>query len=311
MRNWLIISLLALFISQPAHAILLNSDQTAETVDVRSLKGIVPLTKGGTNASLTASNGGIVYSNSSAFAVLAGTNVAGRIVLSGTNAAPSWSTASYPSTIAAGQIVLGVGTNQIGVATMSGDCTMTSGGVISCTSSGGATPAGSNGDIQYKSSGVLAGLTLSANTVLGALSNGNPTALALPDCDGTGEALNYTLGVGFSCRTISTTALVPSIIQHMTSGTSATVSAANTTLSMESASTAQKNIAIPTCNSGNSGQDIVVKDASNGSTGTATTYHIVITPSTGTIDGASTASVLQNKNSLTVRCDGSGNWMLI
>lgn len=50
------------------------------------------LNKGGTNASLTASNGGIFYSTASAGAILAGTATAGLALLSGSNTTPSWST---------------------------------------------------------------------------------------------------------------------------------------------------------------------------------------------------------------------------
>lgn len=52
----------------------------------------VSLANGGTNASLTASNGGIVYSTASALAILAGTATAGLALLSGASTTPSWST---------------------------------------------------------------------------------------------------------------------------------------------------------------------------------------------------------------------------
>lgn len=69
------------------------------------ISGILPLANGGTNAALTASNGGLVYSSGSALAILAGTATAGQIPRSGANAAPSWSTATYPATAAAGTIL--------------------------------------------------------------------------------------------------------------------------------------------------------------------------------------------------------------
>lgn len=50
----------------------------------------VPLSAGGTNNGLTASNGGIVYSDASKLVVLPGTASAGLCLLSGSNAAPSW-----------------------------------------------------------------------------------------------------------------------------------------------------------------------------------------------------------------------------
>ncbi len=52
--------------------------------------GQLGLTRGGTAASLTASNGGIVYSNASTLAILAGTATANLPLLSGISSAPSW-----------------------------------------------------------------------------------------------------------------------------------------------------------------------------------------------------------------------------
>lgn len=52
--------------------------------------GQLGLTRGGTNASLTASNGGIVYSTASAMAILSGTATANLPLLSGLSAAPTW-----------------------------------------------------------------------------------------------------------------------------------------------------------------------------------------------------------------------------
>ncbi len=50
----------------------------------------VPLANGGTNANLTASNGGIVWTNATQMQVLAGTGTAGLCLLSGSNATPTW-----------------------------------------------------------------------------------------------------------------------------------------------------------------------------------------------------------------------------
>lgn len=58
----------------------------------------VSLADGGTNASLTASNGGIFYSTATAGAILAGTATAGQMLQSGLSAAPTWSTSTYPAT---------------------------------------------------------------------------------------------------------------------------------------------------------------------------------------------------------------------
>ncbi len=74
----------------------------------------VSLANGGTNANLTASNGGLFYSTASAGAILAGTATAGQILRSGLSAAPSWSTSTYPSTVAQGDVVYASAANTIG-----------------------------------------------------------------------------------------------------------------------------------------------------------------------------------------------------
>lgn len=58
------------------------------------VSGQLPLANGGSNASLTASNGGVVYSGASSLAVLAGTVTANQCLLSGSNAAPTWGACS-------------------------------------------------------------------------------------------------------------------------------------------------------------------------------------------------------------------------
>lgn len=114
--------------------------------------GQLGLTRGGTNASLTASDGGIVYSTASALAILSATATAGQIIRSGSNAAPSWSTATYPATTTINQllysssnnVIAGLSTaNSAGLVTTSAGVpvftsTMTDGQVI--IGSTGATP---------------------------------------------------------------------------------------------------------------------------------------------------------------------------
>lgn len=80
--------------------------------------GQLSLTRGGTNASLTASNGGIFYSTATAGAILAGTATANKVLLSGSSAAPSWSTATYPATTTINQIIYSSANNTVtGLAT--------------------------------------------------------------------------------------------------------------------------------------------------------------------------------------------------
>lgn len=72
------------------------------------------LANGGTNANLTAANGGIVYSNASALAILAPTSTANQILMSGSNTTPAWSTATYPATSgSSGNVLTSDGTNWV------------------------------------------------------------------------------------------------------------------------------------------------------------------------------------------------------
>ena len=71
---------------------------SSPTFAALTLTAPLALTNGGSNASLTASNGGIIYSTASAMAVLSGTSTAGQLLQSGASAAPTWSTTTYPAT---------------------------------------------------------------------------------------------------------------------------------------------------------------------------------------------------------------------
>lgn len=92
----------------PATALLQAASITA------GWSGQLSLTRGGTNASLTASNGGIIYSTATAMAVLSGTATAGQMLRSGASGAPSWSTATYPATAGtSGNVLTSNGTNWV------------------------------------------------------------------------------------------------------------------------------------------------------------------------------------------------------
>jgi hypothetical protein len=72
------------------------------------------LALGGTNANLTASNGGIFYSTGSAGAILSGTATANQILLSGSSSAPAWSTTTYRATTTANELLYSSDTNIVG-----------------------------------------------------------------------------------------------------------------------------------------------------------------------------------------------------
>jgi hypothetical protein len=74
--------------------------------------GQLSLARGGSNASLVASNGGIVYSTATAMAILAGTATAQQMLQSGASGAPAWSTATWPATAStSGNVLTSDGTN--------------------------------------------------------------------------------------------------------------------------------------------------------------------------------------------------------
>ena len=85
-----------------------NSALLAATSLTLGWTGQLSLAKGGSNANLTASNGGIVYSTASEMAILAGTATAGLALLSGASTTPSWST-SAPITKVNVQLVTAAG----------------------------------------------------------------------------------------------------------------------------------------------------------------------------------------------------------
>lgn len=74
----------------------------------------IALAKGGTGATIVASNGGIFYSNASTGALLAGTATANKMLMSGASSAPTWSTPTFPNASASsGKFIQSDGTNWV------------------------------------------------------------------------------------------------------------------------------------------------------------------------------------------------------
>lgn len=128
--------------------------------------GQLGLTRGGTGASLTASNGGIVYSTASVLAILSGTATAGQIVLSGSNAAPSWSAATYPSIAGTlGNVLTSDGTNWISSAPTAASPLTTKGDLYTFTTVNARLPVGStNGQMLQVNSATASGLSWSTSS---------------------------------------------------------------------------------------------------------------------------------------------------
>lgn len=73
----------------------------------------VSMANGGTGKSLVAANGGIVYSDADSLEILAPIGFANRLLMSGINSAPSWSSATYPSTTGANELLFSSSANAV------------------------------------------------------------------------------------------------------------------------------------------------------------------------------------------------------
>lgn len=96
----------------------------------------ISLANGGTNNALTASAGGILWSDSTKLNILAGTSTAGQLLLSGNAATPTWTTSTYPSTNAANTLLYASSANTMAaLATGNNGVLITSGGGVPSISS--------------------------------------------------------------------------------------------------------------------------------------------------------------------------------
>lgn len=156
--------------NQAVTAISSAAAGTCSSISDSFLTGQVGLAHGGTNASLAASNGGIIYSGASAFAVLAGVPTSGQILESGSNAAPSWSTATYPATTTINQLLYSSAANTLtGLATANNAVLVTSAvGVPSLATTGSSLSISSSvlntiQGIRTADSPTFAGLRVNGN----------------------------------------------------------------------------------------------------------------------------------------------------
>lgn len=142
--------------------------------------GQLSLLRGGTNASLTASNGGIVYSTASALGVLAGTATANQLLLSGSSTTPAWSTTTYPTTNAANTLLYASSAN-----TMSALATINNGVLITSNSSVPSWLANSG----------TAGFVLTANSAAPPSWQSASASGAITTIDGDSGSISPTAGV--------------------------------------------------------------------------------------------------------------------
>jgi hypothetical protein len=187
--------------------------------------GQLGLTRGGTNASLTASNGGIVWSNASQLQILSGTATANQVLLSGSSVTPAWSTATYPPTTTINQLLYSSSSNVIGgLATVnSASLTTTSGGVPTWL-------ALTDGQIIIGSSiGAPAAATITAGTGV-SVTNGHNT-ITIAATGGTGTVTSISAGTGITCTpnpiTGTGTVALTTPVSLTNGGTNASLTASN------------------------------------------------------------------------------------
>lgn len=129
--------------------------------------GQLGLTRGGTAASLTASNGGIVYSGATALAILAGTATARQMLQSGASTTPAWSTTTWPATTTVNRILYSSSTSVIGeITTANSSVLVTDGSGVPSLST--TLPAFTTSSITFNpTTGGLVGTTTNDNVAAG------------------------------------------------------------------------------------------------------------------------------------------------
>jgi len=141
----------------------------------------INLADGGTNANLTASNGGIFYSTATAGAILSGTATASQVLLSGSSTAPAWSTATYPSTTTINQLLYSSAANTIGGLATANNGVLTTG----TTGVPVITPLASDGQLIIGSSaGAPAAATLTAGTGISITNGHNSITITATEAGG-------------------------------------------------------------------------------------------------------------------------------
>ena len=109
---------------------LVGFNGNMDIIDALFPSGILSLAKGGTAKALTASNGGIVYSDADSLEILSGTATAQKLLMSQSNVAPIWSTPTYPNVATLGKIHIGDGTNVVESTPKYPNASVTAGKVI-------------------------------------------------------------------------------------------------------------------------------------------------------------------------------------
>lgn len=240
----------------------------------------IALAFGGTNANLTASNGGIFYSTATAAAILAGIATAGKVLQSGATAAPTWSTPTYPSASgSAGTILRSDGTNNIYTTSTFADTYAVStllyassanvvSGLATANSSVLITNVSGVPSWGTLTSTLVTSITGTANQVIASSSTGAVT-LSLPQSIGTSSVVQFG-GLSLGTATVPPTsgALITGNVFIGSSGTAGInlhvkPSSGNATCRLETSTAATTNLSYDLVDSGGTGWTIFQDSASD------------------------------------------------
>jgi len=169
----------------------------------------VSLSDGGTSKALTASAGGIVWSDADSMEILAGVSAAGKMLRSGNLATPSWSTAVWPDTGGtAGSVVISDGTDKINSTSLWPNTVGSSGTLVRSNGTSNAYSTATFSDtydvstlLYAGSSNTVSGLTTENDGLLVTSNTGVPSILAGPGTTGNLLQSNASAAPSFSTAT--------------------------------------------------------------------------------------------------------------
>lgn len=261
-----------------------NISITASTMAASGLTGQVALANGGTNANLTASNGGIVWSNATQLQILPGTGTSGQMLQSGSSATPSWSNATWPSTVSQGQFLSSSGSN-----TWSASSSPTLGINGSITGALNlATSAGGGASISLKNTGATSGYNFN-----------------LPVTVGTSSYLLTSAGGGSAAMTWTSPTVTVNTVP-CTIGSTCTITASGSLVIGSSSITSGTNQYILYDNAGTLGELPITGSAGNVVLSTSPSISGLTVTSAFTASGLVTNISLANMSANTVKCNATG-----
>jgi hypothetical protein len=243
---------------------------------------IIPLSAGGLNNNLTASLGGIFYSDASGGQILAGTATARQMLQSGASGAPAWSTATWPATTTANQLLWSSGTNAVaGLATATNSTLCTDGsGVPSICST---LPAAVQGNIT------------ALGTIATGVWQGTPVALGF---GGTGQSSAAAARAAAGLN-------IDSFTGHGDSNY--TILATDRTVGTNAAFTSSHTWTLPIANTVNPGHEVLVSDFQGTITGP---NNLIITRGSAgdPVNGGTSVTLATANGGYLFKSDGVSKW---